>query len=135
MYGPLVMKLSSACVAFALCACGSSHSAETPDAGPPDAPPEPAGIDVPLGSLQAFSYTLSLQIGSQSFTEIVDTGSTSTGVAATGCTGCRVTPLYTPDTAAVDLMMTASTQYADGSGWSGEIYKDAATITGARSRK
>ena len=128
MYRARAMKLSP-CIALALCACGSSHEADTPDAAP-DAPVEPAGFDVPLGSLQAFSYTLPLQISGQTFTEIVDTGSTSTGVAAKGCTNCGVTPLYTPGASATDLKMTASTQYADGSGWSGEIYKDSAAITG-----
>jgi len=129
MYGPNVMKLSSAGIAFALVACGGNSSDHTVDASP-DAPAEPAGVDVPLGSLEAFSYTLPLAIDGTTFTEIVDTGSTSTGVAATGCSGCGVTPLYTPGSAAVDTKMTASTQYADGSGWSGEIYKDSVSITG-----
>jgi len=45
---------------------------------------------------------------------IVDTGSTSTGVAATTCTNCAVQPEYMT-AGAVDQHQTASSQYGSGS--------------------
>jgi hypothetical protein len=58
----------------------------------------------------------------------LDTGSTTIGVAGAACTSCAtvgVSPLYMPGTYAIDQNKTASTQYADGSSWGGEIYQDA----------
>ena len=53
------------------------------------------------------------------------------GVAASTCSGCTgVTPLYTPSKSAMDEHVTASTMYADMSGWSGEVFEDQVTLTG-----
>jgi Eukaryotic aspartyl protease len=85
-------------------------------------------IAVPLSSCVGDIYTTPVTIGgSQVFNAIIDTGSTSFGVAAKACTNCDVTPEYTPGTSATDEKQTASSQYGSGS-WSGEIYQDAITI-------
>src|SRR5262249_33587412 len=50
-------------------------------------------------------YVAPVHIGSQTFGLIVDSGSTTLGVAATGCTGCvgaGVSPLYTAGAGATD---------------------------------
>ncbi len=112
-----------------LAACGGSNPMPMPDApgappGPPDIPD--VGFHVPLNSLGGFSYTASLEAGYGYFGAIVDTGSTTTGVASNQCFNCG-SPTYTPGSTGTDLMMSASTSYADGSGWSGEIYKEAMT--------
>ncbi|HEY1553604.1 MAG TPA: pepsin-like aspartic protease [Kofleriaceae bacterium] len=102
-----------------------------PDAATPDGqnaaePQLPAGspVAIPLASVAALTYTGTLAFGGQHQAVIVDTGSTSLGVAASACTNCGVTPLYAPGSGAVDQQQTAMSQYADGTGWSGEIYQD-----------
>jgi hypothetical protein len=69
--------------------------------------------------------------GTGTYQMIVDTGSTTLGVAASACgTRCAgVSPLY-GDTG-TDQHKTAKTEYADGSGWSGEIYQDTVELGGA----
>ncbi len=88
---------------------------------------EPAGVAIPLTSPQAdFLYTARVTIGDQNFALSIDTGSTTLGVAgatcAGGCTG--VTPLYSPSASAHSTGHTASTTYADNSGWSGNVFSD-----------
>ena len=106
-----------------LAACGTDS---TP--GGPGAPgPLPGyGYHVQLASLFAFTYTAGFYTGDgqQPFAMIIDTGSTSTGVAGAQCTTCGISPLYTPGADATNDHMMASTQYADGSAWSGNIFKD-----------
>jgi hypothetical protein len=80
---------------------------------------------IPLTTPDESFWGPQVTIGGQSFMMDLDTGSTTIGVAAMGCTQCTgVTPLYTPGTGATDDHKTASTTYADNSGWSGEIYTD-----------
>ncbi len=117
--------------------CSSSptkNSGDTPDASvqvdAPHASPDAdlAGVvAVPL-TADGGGYTASFQLGMQAFDFIVDTGSTSTGVAASTCTNCDVQPEYT-SSGAVDKHETASSQYGSGS-WKGEVFEDAATIGG-----
>ena len=97
----------------------------TPDATP-DAPPVPTGtVAITLKSLDALAYTAPLTLGGTQHQDvIVDTGSSSLGVAASGCSNCGVTPLYMPGSSAVDQHAPTSAMYGDGSGWSGEIYQD-----------
>jgi hypothetical protein len=117
-------------VLFALLvACGDSNPMPMPDAaGPPPGPPDPGdtGFHVPLNSLNGFSYTASLEAGLGYYGVIVDTGSSDTAIASSLCFNCGA-PLYAPGASATDAMMMASTQYADGSMWSGEIYKETET--------
>ncbi|HET9992918.1 MAG TPA: pepsin-like aspartic protease [Kofleriaceae bacterium] len=113
--------------------CGNNSDHETPDAAvqvdaAPDAPASQAGVvAIPLIGLGG-GYTAKLELGGQPFDVIVDTGSTSTGVAAATCTNCNVHPAYAPG-AAMDLHQAASSQYGSGS-WKGEVFEDAATMGG-----
>ncbi|HUJ62100.1 MAG TPA: pepsin-like aspartyl protease [Kofleriaceae bacterium] len=139
-------KLSS--FAFALCCVLGCSSHNGNDNGNPDgnkgngdgsqaqqdAPTTPPGTDViplgtPTGDDQGSFYTIQFMASGGSFAMDLDTGSTSTGVATSACTTCTgLSPLYMPGAMAMDTHMTASTQYADGSGWSGEIYSDKAGL-------
>lgn len=103
----------------------SGDSAAVSEAGEDASAP---WVAVPLYSCVGDVYTTPVTIGgSQVFNAIIDTGSTTFGVAATTCTDCDVTPEYTPGTTATDEKQTASSQYGLGS-WSGEIYQDTLTI-------
>ena len=92
-----------------------------------DAPQSSDGVyAIPLTTPDQSFWGPQVSIGGQMFMMDLDTGSTTIGVASSTCTQCTgVTPLYAPGSGAVDEHMTASTTYADNSGWSGEIYKDA----------
>ena len=100
-----------------------------PDAAP-DAPPVPSGtVAITLKSLDALTYTAPMSLGGTQHQDvIVDTGSSSLGVAASACTNCGVMPLYMPGSTAVDEHQTANAMYGDGSGWNGEIYQDAIAL-------
>jgi hypothetical protein len=115
---------------------GDDTAAATGDSGGGDTEPvdtattgDPA-VSFPLGSIGGFSYTLDFTLGGQTFGLIVDSGSSSAGVAGSGCSNCSVNPAYEPSSTATDKNRTADSTYADGSGWSGEIYQDTATMTG-----
>src|SRR6185312_5194407 len=71
-------------------------------------------------------YTANVQVGSQAFAMLVDTGSTTTAVAGASCSECAgtVSPLYTPGPSAKDTGDQATATYADSTTWSGEIYTD-----------
>ena len=87
---------------------------------------------VTLSGCAASGYTAPVAIGTQSFDLVADSGSTTLGVASTGCTSCTgVSPLYSPGMTAMDLGTTASSTYGDGSGWSGEVFSDLASLSGA----
>jgi hypothetical protein len=89
---------------------------------------EPVGFAIPLTSPDRadYLYTALVTIGNQNFAMYMDTGSTTLGVAGTGCTsGCTgVSPLYTPSASATATGKTASAEYADGSGWRGPVFSD-----------
>ncbi len=115
---------------LALVGCGDNLTAtDRPDAHPvahPDAAPMVApATAIPLATPDGSFYTAPLTIGTQTFAVDVDTGSTTTAVAAMACTKCTgITPLYAPTATAMDLHQMAQTGYADGSRWSGEIFSD-----------
>jgi hypothetical protein len=115
-----------------LAGCVDATPAGTPNPPPPPGPPDvpDTGFHLGMASLDGFSYTVNLEAGLDYFSTLVDTGSSTTGIAAATCSTCKVSPLYTPGTDATDAKMTASTQYADGTGWSGEIYKDQTWLRG-----
>ncbi|HEX8790443.1 MAG TPA: pepsin-like aspartic protease [Polyangiaceae bacterium] len=89
----------------------------------------PTGVvSVPLSSCVPTVYTLPGTIGgSQMFQLVLDTGSTSLGVAGMGCSCGGVSPVYTPGPTAVDQKQMASSQFGSGS-WSGEIYQDSVAL-------
>lgn len=120
-----------------LVACGGGHddsNSTNPDAGNGhsvdaaiDAPTHAAGdyITVPMTTPDGTFWGPKVTIGGQQFVMDLDTGSTTIGVAGATCTQCTgVSPLYTPGATATDAMHTASTQYADNTGWSGKVYTD-----------
>ncbi len=107
---------------------GSSHS--SPDGATVDAAPDAfkAAVEaIPLTTPDGSYYNVALTMGAGTFKLDLDTGSTSVGVAGSTCTGCGVTPLYNASTG-TDTHMTASTEYDDGTGWSGEIYSDSVSL-------
>jgi len=109
----------------AAAACGNS-SHNSPDGPAVDAAPDAFKVGVqaiPLTTPDGTYYNVALAMGAGTFALDLDTGSTSVGVAGSTCTGCGVTPLYNASTG-TDTHLTAMTQYADGTGWSGEIYTD-----------
>ncbi|HEY3802691.1 MAG TPA: pepsin-like aspartyl protease [Kofleriaceae bacterium] len=79
---------------------------------------------IPLTTPDESFWAPTLTIGGVGFVMDLDTGSTSTGVAGSTCSNCSVSPEYTPGAGATDTGQTATTQYEDDSGWSGEIYTD-----------
>jgi hypothetical protein len=151
-FGPLCCTFSL----LALSACGSSNgnSETATDSGAPTdtgaAAQDAAGLDghtgdaavapdsgsdagpavlaVALSSCIPTIYTMPVTLGgTQSFEMVLDTGSTTLGVAATGCSCGPATPLYTPGSTAVDQKQTATTTYASGS-WAGEVFQDTVSI-------
>lgn len=122
-----------ALTALATTGCGNSSNGDSPDAAVqidaapmPDAPASQAGVvAIPLVGLGG-AYTAKMSLGGQPFDVVVDTGSTSTGVAAAACTNCNVHPAYMPGTG-MDLHQAASSQYGSGS-WKGEVFEDSAAM-------
>jgi len=108
-----------------LAACGGDDN-NGPDAAPPtpDAPVFAAGHAIPLATPDGSFYTALLSFNGVGYALDIDTGSATTGIAGTSCTGCPVHPQYSPSMTAVDKHVTASTSYADGSGWTGEVFTD-----------
>ncbi len=110
---------------------GTDDASMPADAGPPaDGAVEPSGVfaiplSTPTGDDQGEFYTPSLTASGKTFLLDLDTGSTVTGIAGTGCTTCTgMSPLYAPAAGATATGKTDSAQYADGSGWSGSVYAD-----------
>jgi hypothetical protein len=121
-----------------LAACAPTQTPDATDAGTHTTDgSSPSGvIAVPLTTDQGFAYMAPITIGGQTFHDQVDTGSTSTAVASTTCTTCKaagVTPTYTAGSSATDENQQASTEYADMSGWSGEVFADTASVGGSPS--
>lgn len=98
-----------------------------PDAG--GQPEASAGlVTVALSSCIPTVYTVGATVGgSQQFQLLFDTGSTSLGVAATGCSCGSASPLYTPGTTAVNEHTTTSSQFGSGS-WAGAVYQDSVAL-------
>src|SRR5579871_15648 len=102
-----------ACDAGESCAGGVCQ-----DLGDGGAPPA-----IPLVGCVNLTYSAPMQLGSTTMRVIIDTGSSTTAVASVKCGNCLgVSPRYT-DTG-TDQMRGATGMYADGSGWSGEIWQD-----------
>ena len=135
--------MKHAVLSLALVACGTSSSHDGDDSPQQDASTQgthDAAIDapttvtgefltIPLQSPDASFWGPTIKIGGQPFFMDLDTGSTTIGVAGATCTQCTgVSPLYTPASTATDEHQTSSTQYADNSGWSGEIFSDTVNV-------
>src|ERR1700733_7703943 len=84
---------------------------------------------VPLTTSNQEFWSPTMTVGGQTFVMDLDTGSTTTAVAGTTCSTCtNVSPEYMPSSTAMDDMKTAESEYADGTGWQGEIYQDTIMI-------
>jgi hypothetical protein len=82
-------------------------------------------LTTPTGEDQGSFYMANMTIEHTTFALDLDTGSTITAIAGSGCSTCTgMSPLYTPGSSAMDTGMMGSETYADMSGWSGEIYAD-----------
>lgn len=114
---------------------GPEASAPAPDAGgdASDAGGDSGAgpIPIPLSGCAA-AHTVKVTIGgSQPFDMLVDTGSTTTAVAAKSCATCTgLSPLYAPGSGAVDLKKTVQASYASSPpiGWKGEVYEDSVAL-------
>ncbi|HEY1690969.1 MAG TPA: pepsin-like aspartic protease [Polyangiaceae bacterium] len=82
---------------------------------------------VPLSLCIPAQYTAPVTLGSQNFDMVIDTGSTTLGVAGSTCTTCSVTPKYTPGATATDLKQAVDSDYGTGS-WKGEGYTDQTAV-------
>jgi hypothetical protein len=82
-------------------------------------------LSTPTGDDQGAFYTPTLTTEGASFLLDLDTGSTVTGIAGSGCSSCSgLSPLYAPGSGATNTGQPGYAEYADMSGWSGEIYSD-----------
>jgi hypothetical protein len=105
----------------------SSSSTSSSASGDSGSSSASGGFAIPLSAPDGadFEYTAQVTVGDQSFVMSIDTGSSTAAVAGTSCSGCTgVTPLYTPSSSATATGKRASSQYEDGSGWSGPVYTD-----------
>jgi hypothetical protein len=104
------------------------------DASEQDAPTSGSFLTIPLDVCDQLSaYGAGINVGSQTFEMVVDTGSTTLGVAGTGCTTCAVTPLYTPGSTATNENQTLTSNFGSGS-WTGDVYQDSVAFNALSSQ-
>jgi hypothetical protein len=116
--GLLVLFVGTAC----------SDASAPADAGADAGSDAPAVLAVPLSACSNLAYVAPVTIGTQTFPLLVDTGSSTLGVAGAACTTCgAATPLYAPGASATDQNATGDEEYATGS-WAGEIWSDAVSL-------
>jgi hypothetical protein len=84
----------------------------------------------PLSGCAITDYSAAVTVGGQTFQLLVDSGSTTTGVASDGCHNCGVSPLFHAGANTADTQQTVSAFYGDGSGWSGRALGDDASVAG-----
>jgi Eukaryotic aspartyl protease len=103
-----------AIVVLAVAACGGSDGGSPADY-----------YTIPLTTANQEFWSPKVTIGGQTFAMDLDTGSTTTAIAGTTCSTCtNVSPEYMPGSTAMDEGKTAESEYADGTGWQGEVYQD-----------
>lgn len=110
-----------------LSGCGSSHS--TPAATTTTGPALSTLANKALSGCVLSDYFVSMELGTQVFDLLVDSGSTTTAVAASDCSNCNITPSYT---GAVGVKQSGSAEalYGDNSGWNGSIWLDNMQVLG-----
>jgi hypothetical protein len=99
---------------------GAPVEASAPEAGP-------SVLAVPLSGCNSDAYSAPVTIGSQPFQLLLDTGSSSLGVAASTCSNCNVSPEYTPGATATDEHAMGPEMFGSGS-ITGEIYQDRVAV-------
>jgi hypothetical protein len=147
----MVRRAGALALAVGCASCGSSGGGDEPDAsvvsegGMRDtgldtnhehasdaAGPSQGILAVSLTGCSAYGYLAEVEIEAEKFQLVVDTGSTTLAVAATGCTSCGVSPLYTPGPHAVDEHETTTFSYGTDAGssgeWSAAVYEDIVSV-------
>lgn len=90
-------------------------------------------------------YSASITLGgTQTFSLIADSGSSTTAIAGYNCSGCTYSgcgasqtgsaacsPKYTPGASAINNNVSSNASYGDSSGWDGSVFTD--TVTGGTS--
>jgi hypothetical protein len=115
-------------VVFVLFLVPACSSTDGPVDAAADASDASAVLAVPLSACANLAYVAPVTIGTQTFPLLVDTGSSTLGVAGSSCTTCgTATPLYTPGPSATDQNAPANEQFASGA-WAGEIYSDDVSV-------
>lgn len=120
-------------VLLALLALAACTQGRTDDSGPAVAP-APVGPPYAIPLAGCYYYrTATTNIGAQAFHLLIDSGSATMAVSATGCESCvddEVSTLY--DTShGTDEGRTASCRYDLGEmGWEGEVYTDDVSMGG-----
>jgi hypothetical protein len=115
-------------------AADAGSDEEAGDAGAPVVDSGDAGrslVTVPLSACDPTVYAAPVTIGSQTFQLVLDTGSTTLGVAGAGCASCSAAgALYQPGATATDEHQAADAGYGalQASGWAGEIYQDTVSV-------
>jgi hypothetical protein len=121
-YRPRPNMIRTSClVAFtlALAACGGGNGGSS----------APDYYTIPLTTEDQEFWSPKMTVGGQTFVMDLDTGSTTTAIAGTNCSTCtNVSPEYMPGSTAMDEMKTAESEYADGTGWQGEVYQDTVMV-------
>lgn len=111
--------------------CNTETGTCAPAAPATDAGPAPDGgsvVTVPLTGCAIVGYSAQVTLGgSQTFAMSIDTGSTTTGVAATDCSNCDVSPEYTPGPTASATGQLTSSVYGSGS-WQAAVYVDTVQV-------
>ncbi len=86
-------------------------------------------LSTPSGADQGEFYLPALTASGKTFKLDLDTGSTVTGLAGSGCSTCSgMSPLYAPGSSASATGKSDQASYADNSGWSGSIYSDTVAL-------
>jgi len=133
-----------ACTLLALLACGGggakgpNEGDDDDDGGGSGSGSNPSGsepfvipLTTPDGPIEFYAPLLT--VNGVKFAMDLDTGSTTTALAGSACSDCSgsgftLSPLYTPGPMAVDQGSNGESEYADGTGWAGEIYKDTISL-------
>jgi hypothetical protein len=126
------------CPASAICNRGTCETLLTGDGGPNGGGSDGGSMDphvatIDLTGCNSAGYLVPVTVGSgstaQTFSLQLDTGSSSTAIAATGCSSCSgVTPLFARDATTQAEGQSASTTYGDGSSWQGDTVSDLVQI-------
>jgi hypothetical protein len=79
-------------------------------------------------------FLVDATIGGQEFKLIVDTGSSTVGVASDLCTTCSTTTNLYNLTTGTNQQSNVQATYGDGSGWSATVYSDTVAVAGTSTR-
>jgi hypothetical protein len=109
---------NTSCTPSGASATGTAGGGTVPYAIPLTDPDGPVSFYAPM-----------LTVGGQMFAMDLDTGSTTTAIAGTSCKDCSgsdftMSPEYAPTATATDECVKADSEFADGTGWYGEVFRD-----------